>query len=291
MLSTILVATDLSSASDHVIGCLHALLPLGARKAILAHALGIKHLQELKYELARLAEPRLAAQKALLEAQGFQTAVEIAPGLPGFEMNRVAREKEVSLIVVGSHGATLAREVLLGGVALSILQSATVPVFLVRLKIIEEKVQNRCEVACADIGKHVLFPTDFSDTSDRAFNNYVEKIVEAGFKRVTLLHVQDKGRIDKHLQDRLEEFNRIDRARLEGLKARLEKKGGTEVQIKIPYGSPIQEILRCAKEEDITLIIMGSQGRGFITEVFLGSVSHQVARHAPVPILLVPALR
>jgi len=37
--------------------------------------------------------------------------------------------------------------------------------------------------------------------------------------------------------------------------------------------------------------VMGSQGRGFIGEVFLGSVSHQVVRRAPVPVLLVPTLR
>jgi nucleotide-binding universal stress UspA family protein len=39
------------------------------------------------------------------------------------------------------------------------------------------------------------------------------------------------------------------------------------------------------------VIVMGSQGRGFISEVFLGSVSHQVVRQAPVPVLLIPALR
>jgi len=29
----------------------------------------------------------------------------------------------------------------------------------------------------------------------------------------------------------------------------------------------------------------------FLSEIFLGSVSHHVARHAPVPTLLIPALR
>jgi nucleotide-binding universal stress UspA family protein len=38
-------------------------------------------------------------------------------------------------------------------------------------------------------------------------------------------------------------------------------------------------------------VVMGSQGRGFLAEVFLGSVSHQVVRRSPVPVLLVPAGR
>jgi nucleotide-binding universal stress UspA family protein len=63
------------------------------------------------------------------------------------------------------------------------------------------------------------------------------------------------------------------------------------VAVEIPYGSPIQEIVRRAQEGDHSLIIMGSQGRGLIAEVFLGSVSHNVVRQAPIPVLLVPAVR
>ncbi|MCA1785684.1 MAG: universal stress protein [Desulfobacteraceae bacterium] len=36
---------------------------------------------------------------------------------------------------------------------------------------------------------------------------------------------------------------------------------------------------------------MGTQGRGFLGEFFLGSVSHNVARHSVAPVLLVPGLR
>jgi len=39
------------------------------------------------------------------------------------------------------------------------------------------------------------------------------------------------------------------------------------------------------------MVVMGSQGRGFIGEVFLGSVSHTVTRHSKVPLLLIPAIR
>lgn len=65
-----------------------------------------------------------------------------------------------------------------------------------------------------------------------------------------------------------------------------------DVDVRIPYGHPVEEILRVAsQDEDDTLIVMGSQGRGFLAQVFLGSVSHHVVRIAPVPILLVPAAR
>lgn len=290
MFTTVVVATDLSAASDAVVGCLHGLRPLGTRQAILFHALGIRHLEVMQYELARLAEPRLQAQKAMLEQQGFETTIIVAPGPVWLEIDRVVKEQNASLIAVGSHGASMAREVLLGSTALELLHHTTVPVLIIRLEISESEQEHRCRVVCSNFNRHVLYPTDFSDTAERAFM-YVEQIVQSGAQRVTLLHVQDRARLGDHLEDRLEEFNQIDRARLNRLKARLQEKGTAKVWLSIPFGSPIQEILREAGADNHTLIVMGSQGRGMIREIFLGGVSHQIARLAPVPVLLVPALR
>jgi nucleotide-binding universal stress UspA family protein len=103
--------------------------------------------------------------------------------------------------------------------------------------------------------------------------------------------VQDRAKIDPHLKHRLEEFNRIDTERLERHRDVLLKLGVKKVGLELPYGSPVQEILRVARDRGVSEIVMGSQGRGFIADVFLGSVSHQVARHAPVPVLFVPAVR
>ena len=41
-------------------------------------------------------------------------------------------------------------------------------------------------------------------------------------------------------------------------------------------------------ELQATAVIMGSQGRGWIREIYLGNVSHSIARHASVPVLLIP---
>ena len=40
---------------------------------------------------------------------------------------------------------------------------------------------------------------------------------------------------------------------------------------------PIPAILEVLKTQDISLIVMGTQGKGFIKEIFLGSVAHNVA--------------
>lgn len=291
MFSKVLVATDLSAASEGVLHCVKGLVPLGAKEAVLVHALGIQYLQTMAHGMAHFLEPLLAKQKALMEAQGLPTEVVLAPGPAPVEVNRLARERRASLIVVGTHGASLAREMLIGGTAMEIVHQATVPVLVIRLRLMEAESGVRCVTACQDLRRHVLFCTDFSDVAERAFL-YVQRIVESGARFVTLLHVQDRRRISPHLEDRLEEFNRTDEDRLRGLEARLHQTAEVDVRIQLPYGHPVEEIVRVAGEEEHdTLIVMGSQGRGFWSEVFLGSVSHQVVRRAPVPVLLVPASR
>jgi nucleotide-binding universal stress UspA family protein len=130
-------------------------------------------------------------------------------------VDRVAKAEKASLVVVGSHGGTLAFEMPLGSCAHALIHHATLPTLVIRMRMIDKDTPGRCEGLCIDLTKRILFPTDFSDNAERAFA-YVGKMAEAGVRHITILHVQDKDRIEPHLQDRLEEFNSIDRARWTG---------------------------------------------------------------------------
>lgn len=94
-----------------------------------------------------------------------------------------------------------------------------------------------------------------------------------------------------HLKQQLDEFNKIDRERLEKMKAALKKKGNARIDIELVYGAPYTEIMRVIRERNVNLVVMGSQGRGFVKELFLGSVSHNVARNSEASVLLIPAKR
>jgi nucleotide-binding universal stress UspA family protein len=293
MFEKVLIATDLSLASESIVNCGEAFKQLGAEKAILCHALGLKHLEDLKYQLLPLVEPRLKKQRDILEQSGLKTEIIIAPGIPSIEIHRISEEKDISLIIIGSHGESLASHVFFkfGGVASEVLHSHKKPLLLVRTEVIKENEREVCvQVSCSDFREKVLFATDFSDNSHRAFL-YVEEIVKRGCKDVTLIHVQDKARIERHLEHKLEEFNKIDIERLEMLKKALLEKGAEKISIKIPYGNPTGEILSQLNKKEYSLAVMGSQGRGYIKELFLGSVSHNIVRNAPTSVLLIPALR
>ena len=52
-------------------------------------------------------------------------------------------------------------------------------------------------------------------------------------------------------------------------------------------GNPHQAINRIATEEDVSLIIMGSQGKGFVKGIIGGSVSQRVVERSEKPVLVV----
>ena len=53
------------------------------------------------------------------------------------------------------------------------------------------------------------------------------------------------------------------------------------------FGSPAEEIINFAEKEAIDLIVIGDRGLGSVSRFFLGSVSNNVSRHAPCPVLIV----
>lgn len=65
-----------------------------------------------------------------------------------------------------------------------------------------------------------------------------------------------------------------------------ELKTRVPVETVVRRGSPVDEIVQCAKETGAGLIVMGSHGWGEIHAVLLGSVSERVLHTAHCPVLI-----
>jgi nucleotide-binding universal stress UspA family protein len=52
-------------------------------------------------------------------------------------------------------------------------------------------------------------------------------------------------------------------------------------------GSPGHAICDLAEELGVSVVVVGSHGKGFLAKTVLGSVSSHVVRHAPCPVLVV----
>ena len=59
-------------------------------------------------------------------------------------------------------------------------------------------------------------------------------------------------------------------------------------KILVQVGYPPEEILKAADEERCDLIVLGSHGKGFLRQTFLGSVSGSVLTRARKPVFIVP---
>ena len=282
MFDKIIVVSEVSNASSEMVKFMKNLRILGARECLLLQCFNPRDVDAgVSSYLTAVFNENLKKQSDLLIEQGFAVKTRIISGDIKNEINRLAKEEQYTLIVVGAEKHSIIGSLFLGGIAFDILYGATKPLLLVR----DTKQDDSLDL----IG-HILFPTDFSENADIAFAQ-VKEMVKNGVRKVTIFHVQDESKINPYLLHRLVEFNEIDNGRLQKLREELIALNEVEVEVQIRYGAPTSEIIKIVDEERIPLVVMGTQGRGFIKEIFLGSVSHNIVRHATASVLLIPGTR
>lgn len=70
--------------------------------------------------------------KSLLEAEGLNATVELLQGSPAEIILNYAKEQGADVIVIGSRGLGGIREFVLGSVSHNVVQSARIPVLVVK---------------------------------------------------------------------------------------------------------------------------------------------------------------
>lgn len=60
------------------------------------------------------------------------------------------------------------------------------------------------------------------------------------------------------------------------------------ISIKVVLGTPNEDIVEQAVEQEATMLVMGTHGRTGLDHLLIGSTAAFVIRHAPVPVLVVP---
>lgn len=136
----------------------------------------------------------------------------------------------------------------------------------------------------------ILIPTDFSDLSGSAINAGIA-IARRQNAEVTLLHVVDQNPYllptEVFLSDPKDVFLRMEEE-LNKLGEKFQKETGVKPLVKVLEGKPSDNICKFAKEENISLIVMGTHGVSGLREFFIGSEAFRVVKNAICPVLTIP---
>jgi nucleotide-binding universal stress UspA family protein len=293
------VALDLSEASDLIAECVPHLKMLGLKKVTLVNVAPIPYSTSRQEFSTKTNRETLEAYQKELEKHDLEVDFEVRSGIhfyPPTEVIEAAEETDADFIIIGNRGHSKVQEMLMGSTATEILQRSHLPVYLINIEVewYDDNIEERKLVLGQSIDdslKHVMHPTDFSVNAYRSFD-VIKKLDREGLVgKVSLVHVLGHHAIALKDPVSREELTKQAEQILEEMREQLTTSTRENSQIYITFGTPAKEIIGASEENGATMLIMGSQGKGFVERFFLGGVSNQVTRFSKVPVLLVPAER
>jgi nucleotide-binding universal stress UspA family protein len=220
-----------------------------------------------KRDLSSL-EERLVAAGTL---SGVQHETEVCHGEVWKELDRVVREKNVDILVVGTRGRSGLSKVAFGSVAEAIFRHSSCPVLTVGPCAPSDPPPN------ARV-QHILYPTDLSEESAGAAG-YAESLARQHGARLTIVHVAERPG-DAAAEERERGFEANFRRHAPG---HLPHDWTFRTQL-----GPIDEtILELAEEGRVGLIILGLRPQPSLRHPHGWPHAYKIACQACCPVLTV----
>ena len=293
MFKKILYPTAFEKFFKDVLGCVTNLKKVGTEEIVLLHVIyasdhphisdrfALKLLDNLRHLLAT----KMEEASRIVESAGIRSTVRIELGVPYRTILKVADEENVSLIVCGRERKGAIDEIFFGSTTDKIIRYGSTPVYIPKCPDIYGADWPDAEAFCRDPFRRVLYPTDWSDCAKDALE-YLKSIKEAGVGEVVVAHVMDEKAMSLQPEHKFKEFERIDQEKLRQAQQQLEK-AGFKVITRLRLGNPRTDLIQIARQENVSLIVMGVHGKGHVKGILWGSVSRNVAEYSERPILLI----
>jgi len=198
---------------------------------------------------------------------------------------RLARDRQIDLIVIATRGNTGLKHLALGSTAERVVRHSPCPVLVVRES---QKGQTK-----AHSFRRILVPIDFSDSSMKglAFGRRLARELDAKLILLNSVALQYYIACDEYarydLPQLLQQTEKSARAQMRDVVAKINW-GRVEIDSAIKIGHAGEQICAAAAQEaDLTVI--ATHGHTGLKRIFLGSTTEYVVRHAPCPVLVVPS--
>lgn len=287
MYDTILVPTDGSEGAEAAAQHARNLATVFDSEI---HLLSVVDNRMFSSDLADL-EPMIREQREGLEEQAteFVAGLEelftdtsitcrtvVEHGIPHEVIRRYAREHDLDLIAMGTHGRTGLDRLLLGSVTERVVRSSPVPVLSARLEPREKVTYDR-----------ILIPTDGSESANAAIDHGlgIADRFDATVHALSVVNVQSAaaGSGVPYILESLEEDCGDAVAAVEDRGREL----GIDVVTEVVTGTPYRAIQDYIDTAGIDLVVMGTQGRTGLERYILGSVTERTVRTSDAPVLTV----
>ncbi len=207
-----------------------------------------------------------------------------ATGIPHTEILRVARKKEIDLIVMGARTSTqeksnsVGRQIA-GSTLQGVARSARCPVLII----------GRAAASFWGGISNIVFGTDFSKASNQAFE-FAFNLTKTFNASLHLFHAIDissgpfKDTINQEvIEDRIREVRKMIRKKYVN-----KMKGYNDYEINVWEGIPHVEIVKYARENFADLIVMAHHTKKMVpAEAILGSTVEEVVLRSNAPVISV----
>jgi nucleotide-binding universal stress UspA family protein len=205
------------------------------------------------------------------------------------ELLGIVEDREVDLVVMGTHGRGYVERMLLGSVTERMLRKLHVPILTVSHLDPEREIHTPAPVAM----QRILYATDMTEGSEeglgfsirlaRAFDAtlmvaHVIRFGEVAFQGVETAALQPDyaGEIRTRAEEEL--------SRMVGLTS----DGSVPIETLVAEGIPYDTIEELARQHRADLIVINLQNKGRLERAVLGKTAERVIRTATVPVLSLP---
>lgn len=173
----------------------------------------------------------------------------------------VAKENDVDLIIMGSHGASGFKEMFIGSNTEKVVRTSNIPVLVIKNGLEEFKIDN------------FVFATDFSEECKKPFKQAIKFADSVGAK-IHLLYINTATNFLTTI-----EANEVMEKFLSGVKIK-------KHSLNIYNDTSVEKgVLNYAQAIDADLIGMATHGRKGLSHFFNGSVSEDLVNHAKRPVI------
>lgn len=293
VINKILFPTKFRELSFNSLEQLFELKDSGLKEIILCHVISREdvgfvpfggYLKEEENRLREEAMIRFEDWQKSLKEKGIESKVVIRVGEPVPQILHTAEDEKVDLIVVGKKKKPPELS-FAGSRTIEIVTRSKVPVLVSKYLVNYEIDDEHFEKVNDRIFERPMLVCDWSEPSVRAMD--VLKSFQSVVDEAIVFHDINVEQAHKKYKESLEELKKVSIEKLDMLCEELEQEGGA-CETHLGAGKIKDEIIRISRDRRASIIIMGTSGKGRLSEFIHGSVSHNIVRESELPTLLVP---